>query len=344
MAEAAALLVPELRAAGRYGLLIADENCLTFPFAELPEGQAVLTNRYDIAELAKRVSLDVHFSDFDTSPWSNAALELIAYRISKEKSVVHHIANQAALRLVPGGQLLLVGGKQEGIKTFAKTIGDLLGGTTITEKHGALYRVTIERDRATPDQWLDDHHYPSLREIFRLNDKAVLSKPGLYGWNKEDEGSALLADNLTSFFDSIDRQPESLLDMGCGYGYLSLKAAAIRPLTITATDNCAAAIMACEQNFKVHGIRGQVVADDCGASIRHTFDTVVCNPPFHQGFQEDRRLTEKFLSQTRHLLRPGGRALFVVNGFVPLEKLAERWFQRIRVPVNTGRFKLVSLG
>ena len=347
MTADAALLLPHLAEAGARALLVADENCADFPFAALAP-TPVLSNRRDIADAALGAGCAARFSDFDFTPWQPGDLDVIAAPLAKEKAVVHHIANSAATLLAPGGRLVLTGGKQEGIKTFAKTLAARLGGNSQLEKHGSRYRLVIQRSRETGTP-LDDKDYPALRPVLMVNGKPVLSKPGLFGWDRIDAGSALLTEQLPAFF-GTEKQPVSpapprtLLDLGCGYGYLSLMAARYGDFRITATDNCAAALLACERNFEVHGIDGEVVASDAGDTLAGPFDALLCNPPFHQGFQSDRRLTDKFIAAARRLLHPRGRALFVVNSFVPLEGLAAGVFGRVQVMVNDGRFKVIVLG
>ncbi|MFA5496425.1 MAG: methyltransferase [Porticoccaceae bacterium] len=336
------LLLDTLRQGSGNRLLVADENCRDFPFDQLPDAVQVFTNRVDIARLAERAGTATHFSDFDFSHCAARSVACLAYRLSKEKAVVHHIANQARSLLAAGGTLVLVGGKQEGIKTFAKTLGKALGSAAILEKHGTVYRAVITRGNADAGP-LDDHDYSRLRTIFSVDGKPVCSKPGLFGWDRVDQGSALLADHLADFFATLPTAPQRLLDLGCGYGYLALAASRLGHFHITATDNCAAAIRACQHNFERHGITGTVVADDSGETLPPGYDVILCNPPFHQGFQADRRLTETFVANCHRLLDRRGRALFVVNVFVPLESLADTHFAQGKVVLNNGRFKLIEL-
>jgi 16S rRNA (guanine1207-N2)-methyltransferase len=323
-------------------LLVADENALGLDFTRLTTDTEVLSNRFDIAELASQAGCTSHFSDYDFTRWSDDSLDIMVYRLSKEKPVVHHVANCAARKLRRGGQLVLLGAKQEGIKTFAKSVGALLNANAETDKHKDLYSVALVKS-GSPTFWLDDKNYPTLREVTRLNGRPVLSKPGLFGWNKIDQGSAILAEYLPLFLKQAGDQSRTVLDLGCGYGYLSLAAAQYGNFHFTATDNCSAAVSACRENFRIHGISGSVIADDCGSHIGSTFDTLLCNPPFHQGFQSDRQLTEKFLIQARRLLKSGGKCLFVVNQFVPLERLAADHFRHIATPITNRGFKLVTL-
>jgi 16S rRNA (guanine1207-N2)-methyltransferase len=336
------LLIECLRNSAGGSLLVADENCIGFPFALLPDSTVVISNRIDICREAEAVNCQAYFSDYDFSVIGENALDRVAYRISKEKAVVHHVANEARRVLKPGGQFILVGAKQEGIKTFAKTIGQHFNCNASTEKHGQFYRVhlTNHADHGPP---LDDNNYNQLREIYSLNDRPVYSKPGQFGWNKKDAGSELLVAYLPTFIDALAQPPQRILDLGCGYGFLSLAAASLCDAKITATDNCAAAIASCRKNFEDQQINGQVIADNCGETLTSRFDVILSNPPFHQGFENERNQTEKFVENCRRLLEPAGSALFVVNVFVPLEKLAAQAFSSIETVVNNSRFKLVVL-
>lgn len=340
------LLLATLRACAGNSLLVADENCPDFPFASLAgRDLEVLSNRFDIADAATRAGLRTRFSDFDFSPWRQQPPGNIVFRVSKEKAVVHHIANSSCRLLPEGGRLILLGGKQEGIKTFAKTLGTLFGTPAMIDKEGASYRVTATKAGGDCGPALADRNYEQLREIGRFNDAPIYSKPGQFGWDKVDKGSALLAGYLPSLVSSLSLTAgDKVLDLGCGYGYLSIAISQLGAFAITATDNCAAAIVACKRNFSEFTIDGEVIADDCALGISSGYSLVVCNPPFHQGFSQDRRLTEKFLSAARRLLRPGGRALFVVNGFVPLESLAAPHFSTVEVPRRDNSFKLVLAG
>ncbi|MGK2913393.1 MAG: class I SAM-dependent methyltransferase [Porticoccaceae bacterium] len=306
------------------GLLVADENLGDADFAALPKTTVAVSNRFDIARAAEQAGLATHFSDFDFKDFAPASFQRIGYRIAKEKPVAHHVINQARALLAVGGELLLTGGQQEGIRTYADKAGAYFGSGATVEKHGAWYLARIVTNMvkaagaaAAP---LDDSDYATLRPIARSGDKFIHSKPGLFGWDKIDQGSALLAEAMVDCFAAAP--PRHLLDLGCGYGYLGLVAAAQGARAIIATDNCAAALLACRRNFADFGVVGEVVAADCAAAIGECFDTIVCNPPFHRGFANDSQLTARFLAAAASHLEVTGRALFVVNRSVPLEKLA----------------------
>jgi 16S rRNA (guanine1207-N2)-methyltransferase len=238
---------------------------------------------------------------------------------------------------------VLAGEKNDGLKSYVKQAGKLFADPVNAEKNGKAYIASITLN-PTENEALNDKHYPQLRPV-QLRDKLCLqSKPGIFGWDKIDRGSAFLIDHLPQFLKGYKDAPQSLLDLGCGYGYIAYSAGQFGFNRIVATDNNAAALSAVEENLKAFkGIEWDQLASDAGDAIQEQFDTILCNPPFHSGFSIDDQLGIKFLRQTKRLLQHSGRALFVVNGFIPLEHKAKAYFEQVEILANNGSFKLISL-
>lgn len=330
-------------------LVIADENWANAPWGSIHQAASVFCNRFDITQAALKAGVDAHFNDFDFSSLAQGSINAIFYRVSKERPVSHHVLNAASQYMAPGGNLYLSGEKPDGIKTYAKHAATMLDSKAHINKQGNSYLVSITK--VSTGEPLDDKQYRELRPIpektaGQISEKQTItfySKPGIFGWNKIDQGSALLIDHLENFLQRFKKQPLSLLDLGCGYGYIACIAARQGFKEITATDNNAAAITATAYNFEQLNIPGEVIADDAGNALNRHFDTILCNPPFHQGFSIEGDLTDKFLSATQRLLSPTGKALFVVNSFIPLEKKATGYFSSVDTLENNGSFKLIEL-
>jgi len=328
-------------------LIIADENLKGAPLQLLPTDNITLvTNRYDLHQQAKASDINSYYSDFDFSSFADKSFDQVLYRVSKEKPVTHHIINSAHRLLNNAGTLAISGEKNDGIKTYADKASRYFSSPTTTKKHGNSYLAVIHHldSKKCPltEQRLDDKDYQQLRACIPVDDQLLFSKPGLFGWNKVDQGSAFLADYLPDFFSLLSGEPNQILDLGCGYGYLSVMVSQQTKAHIIATDNNAAAITACTQNFSLLGINGEVIAGDCADSINQQFDAIICNPPFHQGFGTDSQLTQRFITTSYKRLNPGGQALFVTNRFVPIESCAEKLF-KIRPVAENKSFKLIRL-
>uniref|UniRef100_UPI0035E455A9 class I SAM-dependent methyltransferase n=1 Tax=Aliamphritea hakodatensis TaxID=2895352 RepID=UPI0035E455A9 len=171
---------------------------------------------------------------------------------------------------------------------------------------------------------------------------AYSSKPGVFGWNKIDKGSEFLIEQLSLFTERLKQSPNRILDLGCGYGYLAMNCSS-DDCFVTATDNNATALLACEENFSRHNINGEVIPANCAEGISDRFPMVICNPPFHQGFSVVGDLTDTFLRATRRRLENDGIAAFVVNLHIPLERKASVHFDRVETIADNGSFKLVLL-
>jgi len=325
-------------------LWFADENCLSLVTSDatFSVSPRIISNRFDVAQGAIKKGLPVSFNDFDSSALTSQSVDFIFYRISKEKPVVHHVINEAARLLKDSGQLFLCGEKNEGIKTFIDKAARFFNDSVSAKKQGSLYHAALTRQNTINQELaLDDQHYSQLRQVSAANDFTWLSKPGVFGWNKIDEGSAMLAQQALNLLKSRDTAEETLLDLGCGYGYLTLATATFPFRTRTLTDNNAAALLAAQANCI--NLCADIIPGDAGDALKPSFDVILCNPPFHQGFDADGDLTDKFLASAHRLLSKKGVALFVVNQFIPLERKAASHFASIISIEKRNGFHIIAL-
>ncbi|HSC68974.1 MAG TPA: methyltransferase [Cellvibrio sp.] len=329
-------------------LWCTDENALDLlPPAWHKEQLLLLTNRWDVAEQAQESGFQTEFNDFDCSAIASNSLDGVFYRASKEKPVVHHLLNQAWRCLKPGAQLLIAGYKNEGTKTYIEKISNLFGYVKNIEKNGPVYSSRITKlTEYNPAQLLDDSDYPQQRPIAVDSGFKLHSKPGVFGWNKVDAGSALLIEQLKQSAPSLG-QMNSCLDLGCGYGYLTIAASTLDSCKgishWTMTDNNAAALELARRNLHDNQLTGTVIPADAGKGLAVKADLILCNPPFHQGFGLDGDLTDKFLASAKRLLAPAGAAFFVVNQFIPLERKATQLFSQVKLLTDNGSFKVIQL-
>ncbi|SHG24894.1 16S rRNA (guanine1207-N2)-methyltransferase [Microbulbifer donghaiensis] len=333
----ATLLCQELQNAPRETLWIADENSKALLQQGFNFGGDLLSNRWDIARLAEGKTARSFFSDFHFEELGRNYRRIV-FPVSKEKAVVHHVINRAAEFLGEGGELVLIGGKQSGIKTYAAKAAQRFGCAKQLQKHGSDY-VSTNPLQSHSGEKADDQGYCELRRLETLN--GLYSKPGLFGWNKIDRGSALLAEQ---FSQCLPSDGAHVVDLGCGYGYLSTQLAAQGNYHFTATDNNAAALIACRENFADRNLDGAVVPSDAGAELETNIaDLLICNPPFHQGFQVEGDLTDRFLRQSARLLKNSGYALFVVNEFIPLARKGRDHFATVEQLANEQGFCVYRL-
>ncbi|HBN16124.1 MAG: rRNA methyltransferase [Gammaproteobacteria bacterium] len=324
-------------------LWVADENLSPEVMMQLRSDTALtaMTNRIDVADKLKGLGVAVCASDFNFDGLGN--FDRIVYRLSKEKAIVHHVINQSLQHLTEQGVLTLIGGKQDGIKSIVKNASDTYGLNAKAKKQGITYvaelpapNVDVPADTALPDS-----NYANLRQI-SVGGEKFWTKPGIFGWDKVDRGSQLLAESLPGVCQYI-KSVDSILDLGCGWGYLMLQTKLLEAARRVATDNNVAAVLSAEKNFAEAGMKVLSLVDDCGASLQERFDLIVCNPPFHQGFSQGEAVTLKFLQAARRLSRRSTRAVFVVNQFIPLDRLGAQYFSRIQAVASNNGFTVYEL-
>ena len=328
-------------------LLVLDENDSPLPGPLHAESRA-LSNRYDVCHNARRQQWLCSFSDFWFSPELMQDCRKALYRVSKEKRVVEHVL-QSLWQLLPvNGELHVAGYKDEGMKTFAKRMATAWDcSVTLERGDGNLHLFCFSKlsDRAEP---LQANDYHALQPIGDWQGSVIHSKPGIFAWNRIDAGSAFLLGYLPALMQQFSARQRAL-DLGCGNGLLAVALVKAGFSEVVATDNNAAAIRACEYNLQqaltelAAATQAYAVPDDCAGSLRGSFDLILCNPPFHQGFDVEQDLTDRFLEATCRLLKNSGKALFVVNSFIPLERKAAAWFATAEKVADNKQYKLVVL-
>ena len=317
-------------------LCILPDGATVEQFSFLPKA-TFLTQRYDVYQDFIAAKKHCLISDLDIQAIEEK-FQIVCLRVPKEKAVTHWLINQALIKLETGGKLILTGLRTDGIKSYIDNSKKCFGITpeVITSKTGA--RLAIFTKESTPENFLDDQNYTWFQTVKKQGLNFV-SKPGIFGWQQIDKGSALLVETL----DSETVKDKTVLDLGCGYGYLSIKASKLKPSSITATDNNATAVGACKKNFAMHGINGEVILDNCADSIKEKFDLILCNPPFHKNFATDSSLTDKFINSLHRHLKSDGELRVVVNAFIPFDKKASKLFSQISCIKDTPQFKVFSL-
>lgn len=326
-----------------HSIWCADENIAGFIPAAFKGN--IISNRFDIAAQLQRQYPATYFCDFNFYSSTIGSVQCIVFRIAKEKAINLHIIAEAFRYLQQGNKLILLGYKNEGINSLRSFIEENFDGEIIVTKHKKQLQLIEVISTGMQPKSITVSNYAALQKQV-VGETVFFSKPGIFGWNKIDRGSELLIEALNSFlsssasFSSLSLKNSTLLDLGCGYGYLSIKARELGFTNINATDNNAAAINACSHNFKLYDIQGDVIADNHAENHQKKYDIILCNPPFHKGFDHTKGLTKVFTQQSFALLKPGGMAFFVTNQFIAIEKIAEKLFSSTVLLLKKDGFKV----
>ncbi len=291
------------------------------------DGLRAFTWRLDVADALRSRGIPTEFA----APPPTGSADRFVVRMAKEKALARGALDAAADALAPGGELVLLGAKDEGVVSLAKAASRAWGAAEV-ERDGPWRRFSWRRPAERPDVGAESLLPTPTYDAFGVS---VHAAPGVFSWKRLDPGT----ERLLAWAEGALAPGGAWLDLGCGSGLLAAWLADHGAARVVATDSSALALRAAEATLAG---RGAVVASDAGDGIEERFDGVLCNPPFHQGFDHARALTGRFVRGARRVLRPGGRAIFVVNAFVPLEREASGVFGSAQAVSDDGRYRVVE--
>ena len=128
---------------------------------------------------------------------------------------------------------------------------------------------------------------------------------GVFSKDKIDYGSRLLVDTIKKNESSVS----SILDVGCGYGFIGITISAFFDASCLFSDVNKRALHLCDMNIKENHITGKTIESSAYNNIEGTFDIVVTNPPIRAG----KGVVYGILKGAKNHLNKGGRLWFVMR-------------------------------
>mgnify|MGYP002700125427 CR=1 FL=1 len=161
--------------------------------------------------------------------------------------------------------------------------------------------------------------------------------PGVFNTGKLDAGTQLLLDNIT-----LNKRGR-VLDLACGSGIIGLTCKTRQPeLYVEMVDIDGMAIASAELNAKKLGLDCPTFVSD-GLSNTKKFNTIICNPPFHQGKDTDYNFTQQLIRTAKQHLLPRGEVWIVANRQLAYEQWAEKSCHSVEPVVQGNGFKVLKL-
>lgn len=243
--------------------------------------------------------------------------------------------------LKPGGTLICAAENDLGGKRLGKQVKQLGLSAQEESKHHARVVWAQKPDHIKEDtarQWIAD----GARRTVTLNGTSYTTRPGIFGWDKIDKGSALLAAHLPP------RLKGKGADFGCGYGFLSHTLLQNHPdiKALYALDADARAVSACQENLKPFTANTaiQCLWEDLTRPLARgtlpPLDWTVMNPPFHEGKATADSIGQRFIATAAAALKPKGTLWMVANAHLPYEAALQTHFKTYNKIVETGGFKI----
>lgn len=269
----------------------------------------------------------------------------VAVRLPKGRPPMMQLLWDAFAALDPGGECLLAGANNEGIKPAGHTL-ERLFGNAITEAYGGGARLLSARKEAQEpadpsafrEPWLRHDAFHAFAVELRGRSYQLRSRPGVFSWDRLDEGTRVLAENMEI------GERDRVLDLGCGCGVLTVVAASLATRGhVHGVDVDVEAVRSARATAAANGIENcTILPSDAGSAVRElTFDTVLTNPPFHVGRQAVLEIARQFIRDASSVLCPGGRLFLVANRTLPYERVVQKEFGNVHLAVETSGFKVI---
>jgi 16S rRNA (guanine1207-N2)-methyltransferase len=168
---------------------------------------------------------------------------------------------------------------------------------------------------------------------------SLVSKPGVFAWDRVDDGTAALIDTMEI------AAHDYVLDLGCGTGLAGLAAA--RHATagqVVLVDADVRAVESSRRTLEANNVtNAEVLLSDCGSSgFDRRFDVVITNPPFHQGVGVDYEVACQFVRDAAQLLRRGGRLFLVANRFLRYADHIREVFGNVTAAYADNRYHVLT--
>jgi 16S rRNA (guanine1207-N2)-methyltransferase len=325
LAVALAQKAPGLR------LVLNDPSVVALAMAERTVAAAGLRG----VALPERVSL---------LPERAGSIDVIALETPQSRPLARRWLVEAFELLKPGGSLYLAGPNDQGIQSIIADARALFGSAGQLGYGGKARVAQAVRgaERGVPEWAAAGGIAPGTWHEVELEiggeRLAFRSLPGVFSYNRLDEGTRLLIDNLPALAGL------RVLDAGCGYGAIGLVAARRGAAVVDMVDASLLAVAAARATLRLHRVeQANVLASDALQAVaRRSYDVVLSNPPFHAGKDVAYDVARVMIEQSRALLGPGGRLVLVANRFIRYDQLMQGLFERVDTLAQTRSYHVLA--
>lgn len=249
--------------------------------------------------------------------------------ISRHRGETRTLLNQALESVKLGGKIVIAGSKNDGIATIAKEVGnkfELLGN--LSKHHAKVF-------------WFENQKDVRFGEDPReLVDGRFEAEPGMFSSDHIDPGSAFLMDNLPK--DMKGR----VADFCSGWGYLSVETALnfsnVKSIALYEADYVS--LEAAKTNMARLAPDAAATyhwQDLIGEKASGDYDTIVMNPPFHQGRAADPAIGNAIIRNAHNALHRGGKLYLVANRNLPYESTLEALFFKSGELAKNNYYKIL---
>jgi 16S rRNA (guanine1207-N2)-methyltransferase len=313
---------------------------------QAPQGHATLVDSNLVAATCARrtleengvTSAEVRLGD-GVEGLDAASFDLVLCHLPRGRDVQRELIRGGARVLRPGGRFYFVASVNVGIKGAVAYARELFGRCgVVRQKKGYHVAMTMRPEEMDPPPL--QAGYVTRTVLLDGVETSLVSKPGVFAWDRVDEGTARLIDSMA--VSAGDR----VLDLGCGTGLAGLAAARRVPNgTVSLVDTDLRAVRSARYTLEANSVPNADVLLSDGVSrviSREPFDVVITNPPFHQGREVDYAVAHQFVRDSQKVLRPGGRLFLVANRFIGYDDLIGQTFGNVDTAYSGSGYHVLT--
>ncbi|MEH6355080.1 MAG: class I SAM-dependent methyltransferase [Marinobacter sp.] len=337
---------------GKVALLGVIAPSLLTELATLGSNGLAMTEHAGYAQALEQAdSWPVAFG-YDAPALTATAFDSVVVFLPKARAELDVRLSLARWLVRPGGRLLVLGEKKEGIAGAVKQLREAL--PQVHKIDSARHCQVWCAEDVTPlthfaiADWLD---WNQISVAGRELDVAGL--PGVFSRGELDSGTSLLLETLASApltTLSVRAAPgipptragkaQRVLDFACGAGVVGawLQTGESTELSVDAVDVQSQALLCARATYDRAGAQGEIIASDGIAGLDGRWQAVVSNPPFHSGVRTDMTMTERFVRDLASHLEHGGELRLVANNFLPYEALIRRCIGPVERLAENNKF------
>jgi len=269
-------------------------------------------------------------------PWEaeEAAFDALLLALPAERGTryVRAVLAAAGRALKPGGLLWVSGSKKKGFDRYFKEAKALIGYGRVERREGP-YRLAVLQKEKTPEPPPLWHGFEEEVRRHRLRFETL---PGVFSEDGVDPASRMLLEAIPPL-----SAGERVLDLGAGYGALSLPLAA-EGAKVTALEDELVGVRSLEKSAQKNGLSLDARHSDVDEALTESekFPIVVTNPPFHVGGNVVLDVAQAFVHAAYRHLEQGGRFYLVANPFLKYEPLIQSLFGNLET-LREDRYKVL---
>lgn len=211
------------------------------------------------------------------------------------------------------GYIMLCAGNRhgaKGIETQLRTITDQLISVAKAKCRCFSFSAASVHNKDIINQWKKQAEARLAPEL------DLISRPGLFSWNRPDPGSELLLKYIPTGLEG------SGMDLCCGNGFLSQRIIPQSPNIehLHLIDHDWLALACAEDNLKESTAAHTAHwLDATTEALPANVDWIICNPPFHQQHRHSIELGQRIITRACVSLKHGGHIWIVANRKLPYE-------------------------